>query len=187
MASIISAGTTSGTAIAVSGDTTGNLAFTTQAGANTITVPNVTGTMMVNGPAFSAYKNNGNQSISASTFTKITFDTELFDTNNNYASSTFTPTVSGYYQINGGISTANTVAQTRVILMLYKNGSAIYTYQDLSISSFRYSGSVLVQMNGTTDYLEIYAYIVGTSPLAETGLGSVGYNSWFNGCLVRSA
>lgn len=49
MASIISAGTTSGTAINISGDTTGNLAFTTQAGANTITVPNVTGTMLTSG------------------------------------------------------------------------------------------------------------------------------------------
>ena len=38
MASIISAGTTSGTALNLSGDTSGNLAFTTQAGANTITV-----------------------------------------------------------------------------------------------------------------------------------------------------
>jgi hypothetical protein len=47
MASIISAGTTSGTAIALSGDTTGDLAFTTQAGANTITVPNTTGTAVV--------------------------------------------------------------------------------------------------------------------------------------------
>lgn len=46
MASTISAGTTSGTAIAITGDTTGNLAFTTQAGANTITVPNSTGTLL---------------------------------------------------------------------------------------------------------------------------------------------
>lgn len=45
MASIISAGTTSGTALNMSGDTTGNLAFTTQAGANTINVPNATGTI----------------------------------------------------------------------------------------------------------------------------------------------
>ena len=49
MASIISAGTSAGTAIAISGDTTGNLAFTTQAGANTITVPNGTGTLSVQG------------------------------------------------------------------------------------------------------------------------------------------
>lgn len=46
MASIISAGTTSGTALNISGDTSGNLAFQTQAGANTITVPNVTGTLL---------------------------------------------------------------------------------------------------------------------------------------------
>ena len=49
MASIISAGTTSGTALNMSGDTTGNLAFQTAAGANTISVPNGTGTMVVNG------------------------------------------------------------------------------------------------------------------------------------------
>jgi hypothetical protein len=46
MASIISAGTSAGTAIAISGDTSGNLAFQTQAGANTITVPNATGTVL---------------------------------------------------------------------------------------------------------------------------------------------
>jgi hypothetical protein len=45
MASIISAGTTSGTALNMSGDTSGNLAFQTQAGTYTITVPNVTGTL----------------------------------------------------------------------------------------------------------------------------------------------
>ena len=49
MASIISAGTTAGTALNMTGDTTGNLAFQTGAGANTITVPNGTGTIAVNG------------------------------------------------------------------------------------------------------------------------------------------
>ena len=48
MASIISAGTTSGTALNFTGDTSGNLAFQTAAGANTITVPNVTGTFLTN-------------------------------------------------------------------------------------------------------------------------------------------
>lgn len=45
MASIISAGTTAGTALNVTPDTSGDLAFQTQAGANTITVPNATGTL----------------------------------------------------------------------------------------------------------------------------------------------
>ena len=46
MSTIISAGTTTGTAFNVSPDTSGNLVFQTQAGANTITVPNVTGTII---------------------------------------------------------------------------------------------------------------------------------------------
>ena len=40
MATTIAVGTSSGTAFSVSPDTSGNLAFTTQAGANTISVPN---------------------------------------------------------------------------------------------------------------------------------------------------
>ena len=47
MSTIISAGTTTGSGFAVSPDTSGNLAFQTQAGANTITVPNTTGTVVV--------------------------------------------------------------------------------------------------------------------------------------------
>jgi hypothetical protein len=43
--STISAGNTASTAITVTGDTTGNLVFQTQAGTNTITVPNTTGTL----------------------------------------------------------------------------------------------------------------------------------------------
>jgi hypothetical protein len=49
MASTISAGTTAGTALNMTGDTTGNLAFQTGAGTNTITVPNGTGTIAVQG------------------------------------------------------------------------------------------------------------------------------------------
>jgi hypothetical protein len=49
MASIISAGTTSGTALNFSGDTSGNLQLTTQAGANVLTVPNNTGTLISTG------------------------------------------------------------------------------------------------------------------------------------------
>jgi hypothetical protein len=51
MSTIISAGTTTGTALNVTPDTSGNLAFQTQAGANTITVPNTTGTLALTGAA----------------------------------------------------------------------------------------------------------------------------------------
>ena len=45
MSTTISVGTTTGTAFSVTPDTSGNLAFQTQAGANTITLPNATGTI----------------------------------------------------------------------------------------------------------------------------------------------
>ena len=171
----------------------------------TITLPDVTGTAVTtgstavvsqamlaagvagNGPAFSAYKNSGAQSITTATFTKLTFDTEDFDTNSNFTSSRFTPTVAGYYQISAGLSTSGSGAQTRALLSVYKNGSPLCTLQDLSVTSFRYGGSILAQMNGTTDYLEIYAYIVGTSLIAESGLGGTGYNTFFQAAMIRSA
>jgi hypothetical protein len=46
--STIASGNTINTAFTVTGDTTGNLVFTTQAGTNTITVPNETGTLLTN-------------------------------------------------------------------------------------------------------------------------------------------
>jgi hypothetical protein len=74
------------------------------------------------GPAFSAYASSS-QNITANTLTLVTLGTELFDTNNNFASSRFTPTVAGYYQINGivrGTGTTMTLLQASI----YKNGSA---------------------------------------------------------------
>jgi hypothetical protein len=58
----------------------------------TQTLPASNGTIALTSvvPAFSAYSTS-NQSIPATTATKITFDTEEFDTNSNFASSRFTP------------------------------------------------------------------------------------------------
>jgi hypothetical protein len=74
----------------------------------TQTLPAASGEVMVSGnmPAFSAYPNS-QQTLSATTYTKILFQTEEFDTNNNYASSTFTPTVAGYYQVSTAINWGN--------------------------------------------------------------------------------
>lgn len=46
--STIASGNTINTAFTVTGDTTGNLVFTTQAGTNTLTLPNETGTIITN-------------------------------------------------------------------------------------------------------------------------------------------
>jgi hypothetical protein len=53
-------------------------------------------------PAFSA-RAATTQSLSNTTYTKVTLGTEEFDTNSNFASSRFTPTVAGYYLITGSV------------------------------------------------------------------------------------
>ena len=118
-----------------------------------------------NGPAFSA-RNSSTQSISSGTFTKVTLDTEDFDTNNNFASSTFTPTVAGYYQINCIVRVSGT-AVTGSTIVIYKNGSAFTRVAETNSSigsDFTLSGSSIVSCNGTTDTIEMYANITATSP-----------------------
>ena len=146
---------------------------------------NVAGT----GPAFFAYKSGTTQSITNSTFTKITLNTEDYDTNNNFASSTFTPTVAGYYQISAGISNLSGNTPTRTIVSLFKNGSGYAGFGDYTASSsYRTYGSVLVYCNGTTDYIELYVYLAGSSLSVDYGVSTgVGYNTYMSGFLARAA
>lgn len=181
--------------IVVSGDTSGaiTIAAPAVAGTNTLTLPANTGTVLTTastfggtGPAFRAGLSS-TQSISSGTATKVQFNSETFDTNNNYDNTTnyrFTPTVAGYYQVNAMaqlLATAGTV----FFLMIYKNGS---NYQRLgalygTANEFGSSGSALVYCNGSTDYIEVYAYISGTSPSVY---GDVAIST-FSASMVRAA
>lgn len=148
----------------------------------TITVPAVTGTMAINGPAFSAYQNSAQGAITPATDVKVIFDAEEFDTNNNFASSTFTPTVAGYYQLNFCVRVDG--GPSRIILSLFKNGSLYKGGNDIAASPVRNVGSSIVYANGSTDYFEVYVYAGGGSPtLTSTGTFSI----YFNGAMVRAA
>jgi hypothetical protein len=134
------------------------------------------------GPAFSAYLAN-NQSISENIFTKVLFDTEEFDTNNNFASSRFTPTVAGYYQVNLMIyiSAAGSAQGNGAI---YKNG-VVTKAQFLQVSVNQIlSIPALVYLNGSSDYIEAYAYSVTAGVVA--GGGSSNY-CYFQAYLARAA
>ena len=200
MASTINA-STSPAAIVQTADGTANLSLQsngTTIAALTSTGMAVTGTLSASGvitatggivqgataaPAFSAYKTT-NQSITTSTSTKITFPTEDYDTNSNFASSTFTPTVAGYYLIGAGYNPNGGGTPTRVALLFYKNGAEVKRVFDVSTVCNEAAGSCLVYMNGTTDYLEAYAYIIATSPQIYSAGSS---DTYFHGFLARSA
>jgi len=178
--------------IKLTGDTSGEITISAPAvaGTNTLTLPAHTGTVMVDGPAFSVYI-SADQSISTSTWTKVQFDSEAFDTNSNFDSTTnyrFTPTVAGYYQINFRSRTVGT-SSTATYYTIYKNGSAVGInaaalatnagFQSMQIASG------IIYFNGSTDYIEFYVNNNGTSPFIDAAGGAdIGNTTTVDGFLV---
>lgn len=147
----------------------------------------------VSAPAFRARPATSTQSVSNNTWTKITLGTEDFDTANCFASSTFTPTVAGYYQLNGSVYCTNSSGNmTQARCNIYKNGSTevyggFYLFNGAGDNNTDSIATVsgLVYLNGSTDYVELYGYIGGSS----TSPVFAGYTSYtiFSGCLLRGA
>jgi len=140
----------------------------------------VTGAGGVMTPSFSAYvPSDPGQNITDQTWTKVQFNTEIYDTDNCYDNSTnyrFTPTTAGKYYITCYTKCQGSGGNTDLVRhyqRLYKNGSQIQlqnldtrdggNFRTLSINS-----NYIVSMNGSSDYLEIYAF-------ADTSGGGVAY------------
>jgi len=184
--------------VAIKGADTGTGVFTLESPATntdrTLTLPDEAGTVLttatagvpVNGPAFSAYVGS-NQSVSHATYTKLSVNTEEFDTNSNYDSVTnyrFTPTVAGYYQVNGQIALNG--GWTSAILMVFKNGSRFKDgVSPNGASMFYVNVATLVYLNGSTDYIELYVYQATGS--TQTVSGTYAYDSYFQAAMVRAA
>ena len=147
------------------------------------------GKKAVNGPAFRAYVSVG-QTITSSGQQKVTFGTENFDTDNNFASSTFTPTVEGYYQLNSTVRMDGGTSGTgEVMIVLYKNGSEYSrgtnesgTEQGANFYSMQVSD--IAYANGTTDYFEVYVQQTSGASRNTTAGSTISY---FSGCMVRGA
>lgn len=108
------------------------------------------------GPAYSAYA-SANQTPASSTWTKATFNTEAFDTDSVYDTSTyrFTPNKAGYYEYNFS-QLAPSTGSTYVAI--YKNGSEVKTAHSPTAAPGILNNSALIYMNGSTDYVECYIY-----------------------------
>jgi hypothetical protein len=150
----------------------------------TATMPAATGTVMVSGnqPAFSAYP-NANQSLGAAANTKLLFQTEEYDTNNNFASSRFTPTVAGYYQINACVRPNATNGEAQI--QIFKNNNSFKAGSNVLVNSGTQQGTIvssLTYANGTTDYFEIFVYVTNACTISGSET-----STWVNGVLVRAA
>jgi len=140
-------------------------------------------------PTFSAF-GAAAQNISTATFTKVTLGSEDYDTNSNFASSTFTPTVAGYYQLNLKLSVAAATSLTRVIAEFRKNGSGTNNGRALDLTlvfgTFAIlSASNLMYFNGSTDYCEIYVYLDGVGQMSVSSNDK--NTTFFQGSMIRSA
>ena len=121
-------------------------------------------------PAFFAHANTG-QSVSSSTWTKITLATEVLDTDSAFASDKFTVPSGkdGKYFFQGSLNTYANNNMTRTQVAIYKNGAVlsatynIITSTDQDLRQFTAEISTLDDAS-VGDYYEIYGYIVGSTP-----------------------
>lgn len=128
-------------------------------------------------PTFSANAGSG-QSISNGTAAKLLYATEDWDTNSNYASSTFTPTVAGYYQVSASVYIGGT---NNMELSIRKNGSEYIRFTQLS--GYNICGSGIVYFNGSTDYVEAWMFNGNGSTVTVNGYTF----AKFQAAMIRSA
>ena len=123
----------------------------------------------VNTPAFMV-KLSAEQNITTGTWTKITFDSEVYDTDGKFASNKFTPTVAGTYNFMLQVSIDDLVDQKMLQLQIYKNGSAEPTSLTRLYGSITEKQTSWCNWSDTSDdndYYEAYVFhdIGSTKPL----------------------
>jgi hypothetical protein len=168
---------------------TATLFSLSDAGALSVPGPiSVSGKQAVNGPAFRAYVDSG-QTISTDSQQKVTFGTETFDTNGNFSSSRFTPTIEGYYQLNATVRLSGNSGTGECMIILYKNGSEYArgtnesgTEQGSNFWSMQVSD--IAYANGSSDYFEIYIQQGSANNRTTTAGQTISY---FSGSMIRGA
>ena len=113
-----------------------------------------------NTPAFMV-KLSGTQNITTATWTKITFDSEVYDTNSAFASNKFTPGVAGKYNFYLGITLDDLDDDKLLQAQIYKNGSAEGTSLVQVVGNNGNKQSINLSWSDTADsddYYEAYVY-----------------------------
>lgn len=117
---------------------------------------------------FHAQRGTSDQSISPGSSVKCQLNNEVSDPGNNFDPTTnyrHQPTVAGKYEYFGGVWLVTAQDQVQVEVDIFKNGAS-YTASAV-VSSGSSNDSFLpvhaiIDMNGSTDYVELYVYHNGT-------------------------
>ena len=140
-----------------SGDT-----FTVPSGATIVNSGTATGFGGNNTPSFRVIL-SGNQSIANSTLTKITFDTETWDTDSDFASNKFTVSEAGKYLIVLGGRISGFTDAEEFQLRFKKNGFDLEFGQAKIVSAgtnplFLAQQATIIESLSASDYIEGYTY-----------------------------
>jgi len=165
-----------------SGDT-----FTIPSGATITNSGTQTGFGGNNTPAFMVRK-TGNQSISGSTSTLVTFNSEILDSDGKFDTSTskFTPTESGYYYLFAQVNIQAMHDQATTELDIKKNGSFVasrFKHIALNSSSDRepsiFTACVIdVDSVDPDDYFEVFIHTDFGSGTTITGESNPMYTTF---------
>jgi len=119
-----------------------------------------------NTPTFKAYL-GADQSQTQNTITQIIYNTEVFDSDGTYNTTTgrFTPAVAGKYYVNASIGIDGADANGRIRVYLYKNGSSYhitsYGIGDTADDGGYVQCSALIELD-VDDYVTAHVQYTGT-------------------------
>tara|TARA_R100000655_G_C2915470_1_gene181323 strand:+ start:142 stop:669 length:528 start_codon:yes stop_codon:yes gene_type:complete len=128
---------------------------------------NSSGLVLPKKPILQVRATNTDQAISASTITKVDWGVVEVDTLSGWSTSNnrYTPTVAGYYLCSGSLRFATSTAE-RIRSWISKNGNTTNSNNSLHVG-FQHSADTidnstyplatgLLEMNGSSDYIEVY-------------------------------
>ncbi len=119
--------------------------------------------------------------VADSTYTQVTFNTEVFDTGSNFASNAWTPPagkvlIGAAYFAQGSISVGSFTA-----LSIYKNGVNLAQFNNSSGFNIMFGQALLVDTANGTDAYTLYVYLdvaSGTATISGISVNTYFYGSW---------
>lgn len=143
----------------------------------TITFPNSSlSPVMINNPYNFYYSIGANATILLNTATTLTCLTKVYDTGNNYSTTTgsFTAPVAGFYQFNGQVDVLATSSGSYIWASLFKNGSEFFRgnrqIPGTGGSAAAVSVSVMLQL-AANDTIQL-GYYSGVATTTENNSGT---------------
>jgi len=151
----------------------------------------VSGVGETNTPYFYAEPTGSSQVFTHNVDTKMIFNNEIFDSSNAYDTSTyrFTPQTAGKYFVFLRISgTCTNNTDLYMDQSIQKNGTTVEQLvgiQEIAIGDFQFGSlTAMVEMNGSSDYIEAWAYFYNYSSGSYTASVYGGKKTKFGAYLV---